>query len=493
MRKLIFLSALLGLAVWLLPSEPAVASEVPAYSLTDVGTFGGPQGFLNIPGVPITPRGTVLGTADTTIADPNYPNFNPFLVGLADPVLPHAFEWRDGTLIDLGALPGKNGSAVFQINRAGVGVGLSGTGAIDPVTGYPAEHAVLFQHGTVTDLGTLPGGHESFALSINARGEVAGFANNGVPDPHSFFAWGTQTHSFIWQDGVMHDIGTLGGPDALMNNMNARGQIAGDSYTNDTPNPVTGVPTTDPFLWTYGHMRDLGTLGGTQSVTYWLNDTGEVVGQDNVAGDQSFHPYLWDGHQLRDLGTLGGTFGAANYISDGGTAVGWTTLPGDNTAHAFVWRNGVMTDLTGAASSQCTVAAAINSGGTIVGGTCAEDDALVWMNDHQYDLNTIDGTTGVTLTNAQGVNDRGQIVAIGHLTNGDQHVFLLTPNRHPAQASVATAPRTGSNTPARQGSPRRRTLRSGRALRTRWWRLSREARPRGRDSKRGGAGEARHR
>ena len=105
--------------------------------------------------------GTVLGTADTTIADPNYPNFNPFLVGFADPVVPHAFEWRDGKLKDLGALPGNNGSAVFQINRAGVGAGLSGTGAIDPVTGYPAEHAVLFQHGTVTDLGTLPGGQES--------------------------------------------------------------------------------------------------------------------------------------------------------------------------------------------------------------------------------------------------------------------------------------------------------------------------------------------
>ena len=493
MRKLILLGGLLGLAAWLLPSEPAVASEVPAYSLTDVGTFGGPQAFLNIPGVPITPRGTVLGAADTTIADPNYPNFNPFLVGFADPVVPHAFEWRDGRLIDLGALAGNNGSAVFQINRAGVGVGLSGTGAIDPVTGYPAEHAVLFQHGTVTDLGTPPGGNESFALSINDRGEVAGFANNGVPDPNSVFPWGTETRSFIWQDGVMHDIGTLGGPDALMNNMNALGQIAGDSYTNDTPNSATGVPTTDPFLWTDGHMRDLGTLGGTQSVTYWLNDNGEVVGQDNVAGDQSFHPYLWDGHHLHDLGTLGGTFGAANHINDGGTAVGWTTLPGDNTAHAFLWRNGAMTDLTGAASSQCTVAGAINSSGTIVGGTCAEDDALVWLNDRQYDLNTIDGTTDVTLTDAQSVNDRGQIVAIGHLTNGDQHVFLLTPTRRPAQASVAAAPRTGTNTLARRGSPPGGTRRPGPAVRTRWWSLGREARPEGPRLEPGVTVEARHR
>jgi hypothetical protein len=146
----------------------------------------GPQAFLNLPGVPITARGTILGTADTTIADADYPNSNPFLFG-PDPVLAQAAEWRDGKLTDLGALPGNNASAVYQINGAGAGAGLSETGAGDPLTGYPAIHAVLFQNGSVTDLGTLPGGHESIAQSINDRGEVAGFSNNGVPDPNSIF------------------------------------------------------------------------------------------------------------------------------------------------------------------------------------------------------------------------------------------------------------------------------------------------------------------
>jgi probable HAF family extracellular repeat protein len=104
---------------------------------------------------------------------------------------------------------------------------------------------------------------------------------------------------------VLRDIGTLGGPDALAVAMNASGEIAGQSYANASANAVTKVPTQDPFLWRNGHMTDLGTLGGTFGTANWLNDAGQVVGQSNLAGDQSSHPYLWQDGTMTDLGTLG--------------------------------------------------------------------------------------------------------------------------------------------------------------------------------------------
>src|SRR5690349_15660169 len=157
---------------------------------------------------------------------------------------------------------------------------------LDPHTGWPADHAVLFQGGKVTDLGTLPGGFESQANAINNRGQVSGFASNGTRDKYSFFkvfggpgpcgpsGWGTQARSFVWRNGVMRDIGTLGGPDAIMTTQNAAGQITGQSWTSSTPNPATGIPTLDPFLWAGGHLRDLGTLGGTIGFANWLNNRG---------------------------------------------------------------------------------------------------------------------------------------------------------------------------------------------------------------------------
>lgn len=44
-----------------------------------------------------------------------------------------------------------------------------------------------------------------------------------------------------------------------------------------------------------------------------------------------------------------------------------------------------------------------------------------WVHGHQYDLNTLVGPSNVDLTVAQSINDRGQIVALGQLANGNQH------------------------------------------------------------------------
>jgi hypothetical protein len=79
----------------------------------------------------LTKQGALLGTADTGIADTDYPNTNPFMVGFPDPYLVHAFAWQRGQLHDLGALAGNNSSAVFEANGRGAGVGMSETAITD--------------------------------------------------------------------------------------------------------------------------------------------------------------------------------------------------------------------------------------------------------------------------------------------------------------------------------------------------------------------------
>jgi probable HAF family extracellular repeat protein len=88
---------------------------------------------------------------------------------------------------------------------------------------------------------------------------------------------------------------------------------------HSTPNPVTGLPTADPFLWQHGRMIDLGTLGGTFGSPGDLNDSGQVVGSSNLAGDIYYHPFLWTKPgPMQDLGTFGGNFGQANVLNQAG-------------------------------------------------------------------------------------------------------------------------------------------------------------------------------
>jgi probable HAF family extracellular repeat protein len=415
------------------------------YQLVDVGTFGGPQSALSNP-LPqedglLNNRGAIVGIADTTTPDPFAPNC------MTDCYVAHAFRWEDGNLTDLGALPGDNSSYAFWTSNSGLTIGVSENGAIDALTGYPETDAVLWGQGQIIDLGTL-GGNGSSPSAVNARGQVVGAALNTIPDsfqaspnpfpPTFLFPVATQMHAFLW-DGAMHDLGTLGGPDSAAFYVNDPGQVAGCSYTNSTPNPTTGTPTLDPFLWEHGKMRDLGTLGGTVGYPNAINERGQVVGQSNLAGDQTAHPFLSErGKKMIDLGTLGGSYGTANWINEAGEIVGISSLVGDGSYPAFLWKDGVMENLGTVDGDPCSDALGINAKGQVVGASwdCGPEyiRAFLWENGAIFDLNNlVPPGSGVQLRQADSINDRGEIAIQGVLANGDLHAILLIPcdENHP--------------------------------------------------------------
>jgi probable HAF family extracellular repeat protein len=437
-NKLRMITNTIAMSLFAVMAMPFVSSaqeekkEHHHYRLVDIGTLGGPNSFFSGPILQIlNNRGTFVAIANTPAANPN-PGCNiPF--SLPDCFVEHAAVWHDGTLIDLGVLPGGVNSQTVTINANGLIAGGSENGLIDPLTGQAEIAAVLWEGHKAINLGSLPGGTESLAVGVNSHGQVIGFANNDVLDAFSAVGFPTQTRAFLWQNGVMKDLGTLGGMDAVPNVINEQGQIAGFSYTDST-NQTTGAPIQDPFFWQDGKMTDLGTLGGTVGTANWMNNRGQVAGTSNLAGDATHHAFLWDEGKLIDLGTLGGIRSEAWWISESGFVVGRADVPGSKAHHAFRWRNGVMTDLGLLPLQTCSTAVSANSRGQVVGETAicgASISGPAFLSEHgepMVDVNTlIVPASDLNVVDAFDINDCGEIAAHGNLSNGDSHAVLLIP------------------------------------------------------------------
>jgi probable HAF family extracellular repeat protein len=118
--------------------------------MTDLGTLGGPNGEAYW----INDNGDVVGRADIAGSSGH-----------------HAFLWRRGKMIDLGAAPGWPCSTAYAVNIRGeviIDTGICGKG------GGPA---MVWRNGKAYDLNTLiPAGSQFFiadVFSINDRGEIA--------------------------------------------------------------------------------------------------------------------------------------------------------------------------------------------------------------------------------------------------------------------------------------------------------------------------------
>lgn len=380
------LSALTG-------DRASAASGQTSYTITDLGTLGGTISSANV----VNNRGVAVGLS-TIFGDMVY----------------RGFVSNNGVLTDLGALPSGPDSLGNDVNdrlqvvgEADASTSRSDSNATcwgdNPLTRL-VTHAVVWQGGAITDIGTL-GGAQSVASHINSRGQISGASQIAAPDPNGFVACGGKpgaqiVRAFIYEGGRMRDIGTLGGYDAFGNPINDRGQISGGADVTTSVNPATGYPPHHPFLWTNGVMSDLGTLGGGFGFGEAINNYGVVVGMTTLAGEQHAHAFRWKNGVMSDLGVLNGdTDSAAGGINDAEVIVGVSFT--SSTSRGFIVRSGVMTD-----------------------------------------LNTlISPAAGYTVAVANSVNDRGQISAQAVVKRtGDLHAIILTPMNNGIRGIGDTAP-----------------------------------------------------
>ena len=408
------------------------------YQLIDVGTFGGPQSlqYIYAParGV-LNNSGALGGWADTSTIDPlcffDYP----------DCYAAHAFVWQNGAKTDLGVLPGGTNSQVNWIAASGLTAGEADNGQMDPLLGVPQLRGTFWGHdGTITDVGALPGTYFAYTSAVNSRGQVVGQALNTIPDPYSIYGQGYQARAFLWDSKKgMQDLGTLGGTDAIAVAINDQGQVLGWSYINSAPSPIcasnspfpaAAVLTTSSFIWDKKNgMRDLGSLGGTCTLADDLNDHGQIVGGSSLTGDPVFHPFVWEAATgVTDLlGASNGNWGNAFSISSSGVVVGVTS--DSVTYYASLWRKsgGHWHKTSLSTITDRAYASSINSSEQVVGQDFGH--AFLWEDGGPLvDLNTlVPPNSGLLLVEPGQINDRGEISVNASDASGNNHTVLLIP------------------------------------------------------------------
>ena len=297
----------------------------------------------------------------------------------------------------------------------------------------------------VINLGALPGGTYAYGSGINNRGWVMG--ESGVVP--GFYP--VPTRAFVWRNGAMTDLGTLGGPSSGLDwvQKNDSGQIAILSQTADVdPNnenfcsfAFNSDLTCLGAVWQNGVLTALPTLGGYNAYPGGSNNRGQFVGAAETSTQDSaciapqvldYEAVIWGPKpgQIQELPPFpGDSVGIAFGINDKGQVVGvsGTCAPyAASTVHALLWQDGRPFDLGSLGGQNGTIPFVINNRGEVAGNSLLADGvtthAFLWTKEnHMQDLGTLPGDV---FSSASGINNKGQVVGGSCDASGNCRDFL---------------------------------------------------------------------
>jgi probable HAF family extracellular repeat protein len=305
------------------------------------------------------------------------------------PATTRGFIWSNGVKTDLGLLPGGTFSNARSINKHGQVVGYADVKTSgntwrafvwDPSSGMHDLNSVAGPNEvTAASLGWVL----HTARAINDAGQIVGDGVlNGDTSGSKAYLWELDANGNVKVQRV--SLGTKEA-EAETRGLNNAGQVVSSVPHTVVINSL-GQTWDYPkaSLWQrdasgIGYNVDLGLLDGRQSHAFSINNHGEVAGYAERAGG-ALNAFYWsdanaDGvsnaGEMVSLGTLGGSGSSAFKINDARQVVGWAH-DSAGARRAFVWDStNSMRDLNKLSNVGTTwslsIARAINNTGSVVG------------------------------------------------------------------------------------------------------------------------------